>query len=126
MVPVTWLSDLQMSGRNMSLIRPSARSGPDLLQSVLGLVNAAYAQSGTDHRVPAHPPGSQLALDQRPTVAGRRWQPTAEEIDRRINERGTTPSGSAFRDEDSEVQRLYDEMMRQTDPALRPWELRPE
>jgi len=50
----------------------------------------------------------------------RRRQPTAEEVDRRINERGTTPSGPAFRDEDSEVQSLYDEIMRQTDPALRP------
>jgi hypothetical protein len=55
-----------------------------------------------------------------PAVAGRRRQQTAEEIDRRLNERGTTPSGPTFRDEDSEVQRLYDEIMRQTDPAFRP------
>ena len=87
---------------------------------ILGFVNAAYAQSGTDDRVPAHSPGPQLALNQWPTVVGRRRQPTAEEIDRRIDERGTTPSAPAFRDEDREVQQLYEAIMRQTDPALRP------
>ena len=35
-------------------------------------------------------------------------------------ERGTTPGGSVLRGEDSEVLLLYDEIMRQTDPALRP------
>jgi len=111
-----------MKGRNMSLIRHigTLRTRSFAVGVVLGLVNGVYAQSGTDHRVPAHPPGLQLALDQWPTVAGRRRQPTAEEVDRRINERGTTPSGPAFRDEDSEVQRPYDEIICQTDPALRP------
>ena len=84
MVPV-----IRPSDRNMSLIRHigTLRTRSFTVGVVLGLVNGAYAQSGTDHRVPAHPPASQLALDQWPTVAGRRRQPTAEEIDRRIRAR---------------------------------------
>jgi hypothetical protein len=51
-----------------------------------------------------------LALDQWPTVTAHRRQPTAAEIDRRMRRR----------DEDHEVQQLYEAIMRQTDPALRP------
>ena len=47
-----------------------------------GLFSAVYAQSGTDDRMPVHPPGLRLALDQSPITAGHRRQPTAVEIDR--------------------------------------------
>jgi len=72
----------------------SARSGPDRLTVgvVLGLVNGS-TPVGHRPRVPAHPPGSQLALDQWPTVPVAGGSRTAEEVDRRINERGTTQAG---------------------------------
>jgi hypothetical protein len=98
----------------MSLIQQigTLRTLSFALGVMFGLVNAAYAQSGTDDRVPAHPPGPQLVLDQWSTVAGHWRRPTAEEIHRRIDERGTTPSARAFRDEDREVRQVYDEIMR--------------
>jgi hypothetical protein len=61
-----------------------------------------------------------------------RRQPTAAEIDRRMCERDTAPGTPRMRerdtapgtphlhDEDREVQQLYEEIMRQTDPSLRP------
>jgi hypothetical protein len=61
-----------------------------------------------------------LALDQWPIVGGHRRQPNAVEIARLMRERSTAPSGPQSRDEDREVQQLYDEIMRQTDPMLRP------
>ena len=91
----------------------------------MGLGNAIYAQSSTDDPMLAHPAGPRLALDQRPMAAGHRRQPTAEEIYRRIDERGTAPGASRFSDKDREVQQLYDEIMHQTDAALRPEALRP-
>jgi hypothetical protein len=86
----------------------------------LGLVNAVYAQSGTNAQLPVQPPGSQVALHQWPIVAGHQRQPTAEEIDRRRDEHGTGQSTPRLHDEDREVQQLYDEILRQTEPALRP------
>ena len=46
---------------------------------MLGLVSAVYAEPGTG-QLPAHRPGSQLALDHGPTVARTGQQPTAAEI----------------------------------------------
>jgi hypothetical protein len=106
----------------MSLIRGigTLRTLSFAVGVTLGLVSAVYAQSGTDAQFPAQPPGPQVALDQWPVVAGHRRQPTAEEFDRRRDERGTAANTSGFRDEDREVRQLYDEIMRQTEPALRP------
>jgi hypothetical protein len=116
-------SDLQdWKGCNMSLVR---RLGTLTTLSfaagvMLGLGSVTYAQSGADHQLPAHRPGPQLALDRWPTVAGHRRQPTAAEINQRLAEHGTAPGAPQLHDEDHEVQQLYDEIMRQTDPALRP------
>jgi hypothetical protein len=111
----------------MSLIRHigTLRAFSFAIGVLLALVSVVYAQSGTDDQLSGHPPGPQLALDQWPIIAGHRRQLTVEEIDRRIDERGIAPSEPSFRDEDREVQQLYDEIMRQTEPALRPWALRP-
>jgi hypothetical protein len=84
-----------------------------------GLGSATYPQSSADNQLPAHGPGPQLAFDQWPTVTDHRRQPTAAEIDRRIDARGTAP-GTRLPDEDRAVQQLYEAIMRQTDPALRP------
>lgn len=106
----------------MSLIRRigTLRTLSFAVGVTLGLVCSVYAQSGTDAQFPARPPGPQVALDQWPIVAGHRRQPTAEEIDRRRDERATAPSAPRLRDENREVQQLYDEILRQTEPALRP------
>ena len=85
-----------------------------------GLGSATYPQSSADNQLPAHGPGPQLAFDQWPTVTDHRRQPTAAEIDRRMRERDTAPGTPQLHDEDHEVQQLYDEIMRQTDPAFRP------
>jgi hypothetical protein len=61
-----------------------------------------------------------LALDQWPTVTDHRRQPTAAEIDRRMRGRDTAPGAPQLHDGDREVQQLYEAIMRQTDPALRP------
>jgi hypothetical protein len=87
---------------------------------MLALGNGTYPQSGADNQLPAHRPGQQLALDQWPTVTDHRRQPAAAEIDRRMRGRDTAPGAPQSHDEDQEVQQLYDEIMRQTDPALRP------
>ena len=86
---------------------------------MLGLVSAVYAEPGTG-QLPAHRPGSKLALDHGPTVARTGRQPTAAEINQRLAERGAAPSAPQLHGEDREVQQLYDEIMRQTDPSLRP------
>jgi hypothetical protein len=106
----------------MSLIRHigTLRTFSFVVGVLLGLVSAVYAQSGTDDLLPGYPSKPQLALDQWPIPAGYRRQPTAEEIGRWIDERGTGPSAPRFRDKDRELQQLYDEIMRQTDLALRP------
>jgi hypothetical protein len=117
MVPV-----IRPSDRNMSLIRHigALRTLSFTVGVMLGLVSAVYAQSGTDDQLPAHRSGPQLALDQWPTVTDHRRQPTAAEIERRMRERDTAPGTPQLHDEDHEVQQLYDEIMRQTDPAFRP------
>jgi hypothetical protein len=91
---------------------------------VLGLVSAASARSSADKQFPAHPPEAQFALDQWP-MAGHRCQPTAAETDRRIDACGAALGAPWLANEYREVQQLYDEIMRQTDPALRPWAFRP-
>jgi hypothetical protein len=53
-------------------------------------------------------------------LPGHRRPPTAEEIDQRREERGTTASTPRFRDEGHEVQQLYDEIVRQIDSAVCP------
>jgi hypothetical protein len=121
-VPVIGTSDTQdRKGRNMSLIQRigTLRTLSFAVGVILGLVSAVYAQLGTG-QLPAHRPGLQLALDHGPTVAGTRRQPTAAEINQRLAERGAAPSAPRLHDEDREVQQLYDEIMRQTDPTLRP------
>jgi len=88
------------------------------VMSALG--SATYPQSSADNQLPAHRPGPQLALDQWPTVTDHRRQPTAAEVDRRMRERDTAPSAPQLHDEDRQEQKLYEEIMRQTDPGLRP------
>jgi hypothetical protein len=85
-----------------------------------GLISSVYAQSGADDRMPAHPPGLRLALDQWPILAGHRRQPTAVGIDRLTPEHGTAPGALLSCAKDSEVEQLYDEIMRQTDAMIRP------
>ena len=87
---------------------------------MLALGNETYPQSGAYNQLPAHRPGPQLALDQRPTVTDHRRQPTAAEVDRRMRGRDTAPGAPQSHDGDQEVQQLYEAIMRQTDPALRP------
>jgi len=71
--------------------------------------------------LPAQPPDPQEALYQWPIVAGYGQQPSAEETDRRGDERGTTPSMRRLRDEAREVhQQLYEQIVRQADTAIRP------
>ena len=84
------------------------------------LISSVYAQSGTDDRMPAHPPELRLALDRWPIVAGHRRQPTAVGIDRLTPEHGSAPGALLSRAKDSEVQLLYDEITRQTDAIIRP------
>lgn len=112
----------QEKERNMSLIRRigTLRTLSFAVGVTLGLVSAVYAQSGTDAQLPARPPGPQVALGQWPIVAGYQRQPTVEEVDRRRDERGIATSTSRLRHEDREMQQLYDEILRQTEPALRP------
>ena len=87
---------------------------------LLGLVSAVYAQSGSAAQFPARQLGPQVALDQWPIGAGHQRQPTVEEVDRRRDERGIATSTLRLSHEDHEVQQLYDEILRQTEPALRP------
>jgi hypothetical protein len=87
---------------------------------MLGLGNGTYPQSGADNQLPANRPGLQLVLDQRPAVTAHRRQPTVAQIDRRMRGRDTTPGSPQLHDEDHEVQQLYEEIMRQTEPAFRP------
>ena len=61
---------------------------------MLGLVSAVYAEPGTG-QLPAHRPGSQLALDHGPTVARTGRQPTAAEINQRLAERGACAKRAA-------------------------------
>jgi hypothetical protein len=120
-VPVIGHRTRRIGGRNMSLIQPisTLRTLSFAIGVMLGLVSAVYAEPGTG-QLPAHRPGSKLALDHGPTVA-RTWrQPTAAEINQRLAERGAAPSAPQLNGEDREVQQLYDEIMRQTDPSLRP------
>jgi hypothetical protein len=87
----------------------------------LGLVSAVPARSGTGAQLPAQPPDPLEALYQWPIVAGYGQQPSAEETDRRRDERRTAPSTRRFRDETREVhQQLYEQIMRQAfrDPPL--------
>jgi len=94
----------------MSLIRGigTLRTLSFAVGVTLGLVSAVYAQSGTGAQLAPQPPGPQAAFDQWPIVAGHRRQPTAEEIDRQRDGRGTAASTSGVRNEDREVQQLYD------------------
>jgi hypothetical protein len=92
---------------------------------MLELGSATYPQSSADNQLPAHCCGPQLVLDQWLAATDHRRQPTAAEIDRRMRERDTAPGAPQLHDEDREVQQLYEEIMRQTDPALWPWALRP-
>jgi hypothetical protein len=69
----------------------------------LGLVSAVPAQSGAGAQLPAQPPDPQEALYQWPIVASDGQQPSAEETDRRGDERGTAPSMRRLRDEAREV-----------------------
>jgi hypothetical protein len=112
----------RIEGRNMSLIQriSTLRTLSFAVGVMLGLVSAVYAEPGTG-QLPAHRPGSQLALDHGPTVARMGRQPTAAEINQRLAERRAAPSAP----QDREVRQLYDEIMRQTDPSLRPWAWRP-
>ena len=106
--------------RNMS---PIWRIGtPKTLSfATLGLVSAAPAQSGARAQLPAQPPDPQEAFCQWPIVAGCRQQPSAEETDRRGDERGTAPSMRRFRDEAREMHhQLYEQIVRQADTAIRP------
>lgn len=53
-----------------------------------------------------------------PVVAGRRPQPTQQEIDRRERGVGLYPAREGDRRAPSETDRLYDEIMRAAAPAL--------
>ena len=87
----------------------------------LGLISAIPAQSGTGPQLPAEPPDPQEALYQWPIVAGCRQQPSAEETDRRGDERGTVPSMRRFRNEAREMHApAYEQIVRQADTAIRP------
>jgi hypothetical protein len=122
-VPVIRPSDRQnRNGYYMSLVRQigALRTLSFAVGVMLGLVSAVYTQSGTGDHLPGHPSGTQLALDQRLIITGHRRQPTAAEIDRSIDSRRTALGAPHSPDEYREVQQLYDEIMRQTDPALRP------
>ena len=80
-VPVIGHRTRRIGGRNMSLIQPisTLRTLSFAVGVMLGLVSAVYAEPGTG-QLPAHRPGSQLALDHGPTVARTGQQPTAAEI----------------------------------------------
>jgi hypothetical protein len=106
----------------MSLIRHigALRTLSFTVGVMLALGSAVYAQSGADNQLSAHRPGPQLALDEWPTVTDHRRQPTAAEIDRRMRERDNAPGAPQLHDEDYKVQQLYEEIMREADPALRP------
>jgi hypothetical protein len=106
----------------MSLIRRlgTLRTLSFTVGVMLGLGSATYPQSSADSQLPAHRPGPQLALDQWPTATDHRRQPTAADVNQRLAARRAAPSAPQLHDEDREVQQLYDEIMRQTDPTLRP------
>jgi hypothetical protein len=109
--------------RNMSLIWRigTSRTLSFAVGVTLGLVSAAPAQSGAGAQLPAQPPDPPDALCQWPIVAGYGQQPSAEETDRRRDERGTAPSMRRFRDEPREVHhQLYEQIVRQADTAIRP------
>ena len=79
-VPVIGHRTRRIGGRNMSLIQPisTLRTLSFAIGVMLGLVSAVYAEPGTG-QLPAHRPGSKLALDHGPTVAARggsrpRWR----------------------------------------------------
>ena len=82
---------------------------------VLGLVSTVHADPRINSERAADPPGLRLAL-----VAGHRRQPTVVGVDRLTSEHGSAPGTPHARDKDGEVQLLYDEIMRQTDGAIRP------
>jgi len=87
----------------------------------LRLVSAAPARSGARAWLPAQPPDPPEAFCQWPIVAGYGQQPSAEETDRRREERGTAPSMRRLRDEAREVHhQLYEQIVRQADTAIRP------
>ena len=87
---------------------------------MLGLVSAVFAEPGTG-QLPAHRPGSQLALDHGPTVARTGRQPTAAEINQRLAERGAAPSAPQLHPPDKRAgdHRNRFRLPPQWDPAAR-------
>jgi hypothetical protein len=123
MVPIIRPS-AQQTGKetNMSRLRHTGtlRTLSFAIGVTSALISSVHAQSGSDDRMPADPPGLRLALEQWPIVAGHRRPPTAVGIDGFTPEDGTASGKLLSRAKDSEVEQLYDEIMRQTDAMIRP------
>jgi hypothetical protein len=123
MVPIIGPS-AQQAGKEINMSRLRRTGTLRTLSFAIGvtsaLISSVYAQSGTDDRMPAHPPELRLALDQWPIVADHRRPPTGVRIDGLTSEHGSAPGALLSRAKDSEAEQLYDEIMRQTDAMIRP------
>jgi len=112
----------QEKERHMSLIRciGTLKTLSFAVGFTLGLVSAVYAQSSSDAQFSPRQLGPPGEVHQWPIVAGHPRRPTAAEIDRGRDERGAAPTMLRLRDEDREMQQLYDEILPQAEPSLRP------